>query len=333
MLVAIVVMILPSTVHKPATDEILVHGGQLTAAVKNFPVFHVDKIKVYQSPHYPQSLHKMKAFLFKSGCNRLPFKTNRSHVQSKPLSSSLPPNETLYLLKGSEMTFSICTVTNDLAHQDGAYLDFRVEEGLEHISKNQRNPQNHFHHSLSFGYTSDLSNQTQPTSDWDCSSNLNYVVNENGYYSVITIAPRLIEPSDMLLWYNFTFKNKVIDVENNLPGYCPDNSHYLQESEPCNISILSSEHALLSQHQCFVVEVQGKVDPDDISNFTSIVIEYSTWHVGQIAFVATGGSVLCAAALVVVILLCLYCTARRNQQERHNAPSTPTQQINSESPA
>ena len=27
MLVAIVVMILPSTVHKPATDEILVHGG------------------------------------------------------------------------------------------------------------------------------------------------------------------------------------------------------------------------------------------------------------------------------------------------------------------
>ena len=321
---AFVVLILPiamRSVHTPATDEILVHA-HLTAAVKNFPVFYVDKVTVYQSPQYPQPLHKLKVFLAKDGCDRLPHKRipSSNHKPSQSPPGSLPPNETFYLLKGSEMTFDICTVTNSLEHYKGAYLDFRIEEGLEYISKQQRNPRNRFHHSLSFGYTTNLFNQTQPSA-WNCSYNLTFTVKKNGYYSIITIPPRLIDPSDMAVWYNFTYVKKVIDFNDNLAEYCGENSH--EESNPCVINIPQSKHVLISQHQCIVVEVKGKVDSNDNLdyNFTNIVIEYSPWLEGQSAFVGTGSFVLGVAVFVLVMLLCVYCTARKKKQRHLISPS------------
>ena len=319
MVAAFVVTILPIAIHKPSTDEVLIYGGT-TAAVKSVPVFYVDEVIIYQSPHYPQSLHELGLILLgKSSCDDL-----APRVVSEAttyMSSSLPSNETLYLLKGSEMTFNICIVTNDLAHQAGAYLDFYIEEGLEYISKNQRDPRNRFHHALSVGYTANLSNQTQPTSEWNCSNNLKYTANENGYYSIIMTAPPLIHPTDILFWYNVTAVYNFIDI-NNLPHFCKY-KHTFKESDPCYIKIQSSEHLLISQHQCVVVQVLGTINSDSFSNYGSIVIEYNSWLVGRSAFLGIGISVLIISAIVVVLVILLVCIyrARAWKKEQNKPPN------------
>ena len=321
MLVAIIVMILPSVVNKPENGEILIYN-QTIAAVKNVPVFHVDEITIYQSPHYPQTFHEVSIFLGKDSCNHVPYKTVQETTQQPLITSSLPPNKTLYLLKGSEMTFNICAVTNDSTHRSGAYVDLSIEEGLMYLSNNQRNPRNQFHHALSFGYTADLSNQTEPTSEWNCSNMLKFTVSKNGYYSIIIIGPRLIDPANILLWYNFTAVYKIIKPRNNLPAYCIDNSHFYKESDPCKIKIRSTKHTLIWQHQCIIIEVHGKLDSDDFSNFGNIVIEYSNWQSGQSAFVGTGGFVLGVGVFVLVLLVCLYCNPRRNQRPHSSTAQT-----------
>ena len=319
-LAALVVTLLPSaihTIHKPATDEVLIYSDSI-AAVKSFPVFYVDKVTIYQSPYYPQSLHKLKFLLGKSSCDDL---APRAVPENKTyLSRFLPTNRTLYLLKGSYMTFNICLVTNDSKKQDGAYVDFYIEEGLEYISKHQRNPRNRFHHPLYYGYTANLSNhsQLQPTSDWKCSNDLTFTVKENGFYSIIMIAPRLIDPADILIWYNATSVYKFINV--NLHPFCTYSTY--EESSPCTnntIKIQSSEYVSIPQHQCIVVQVERNVDSENLSNFGTIVIEYSSGYEGPDAFFGVGLALLIifSVALLVILLVFTYKTrAQSNQQNR-----------------
>ena len=333
MVSAFVVAILPSAVtvvHKPANDEILIYSN-LTAAVRNLPVFRVDEISIYQSPLYPQSLHKLTFYLGKSSCDRLPYKIEDPENITNT-SSSLPRNETFYLLKGSEMTFNICGVTNDSSfrsisdHQSDAYLDFSIEEGLEYISKQQRNPDSQFHHAIWLSYANiSLSDQDQTKDlDWACSY-LTYTVNKDGYYSIITIAPSIIDPRDILLKYNFTYRSKVIDVTDNLAIFCNEfeENHFYEESNPCKIRIQDSEHVLISQHQCIVVKDSGKANSEDISDFGTIVIEYSNWQVGLQAFYGIGISVFVVSAITVMVISGCFCyKAWRKKRTQHNT-STP----------
>ena len=100
LIVAIILIVLPLTVvDKPGFDETLVYE-KTTAAVKNFPVFHVSDVIVYQSPETPEAMHKLKLFLAGTGCEHLPHK----RVSNQNESLSQPKNRTLYLLKGSEMS-------------------------------------------------------------------------------------------------------------------------------------------------------------------------------------------------------------------------------------
>ena len=320
-LAALVVTILPSamhSIHKPATDEVLIYSDSI-AAVKSFPVFYVDEVTIYQSPYYPQSLHELKFLLGKGSCDDLaPRVVPNGGIY---LSRFLPTNRTLYLLKGSYMTFNICLVTNDSNNQDGAYLDFYIEEGLEYISKHQRNPRNRFHHPLYYGYTANLSNhpQLQPTSEWKCSNDLTFTVNENGFYSTIMIAPRLIDPADILFWFNFTSVYKFIDVNSyNLHPFCIYSTY--EESSPCNIKIQSSEHVSISQHQCIVVDVERNVDSENLSNFGTIVIEYSSWYEGRNAFLGVGLVVLIIFSVLLVILL-VFAYKTRAQSNQQNRPT------------
>ena len=219
------------------------------------------------------------------------------------------------------MTFNICIVTSDSKHERGAYLDLYIEEGLEYISKNQRNPRNRFHHALGLGYAANLSKPVQPTK-WKCSNDLKYTVDKNGYYSIIMIAPILIYPADILFWYSVTFEYKVIDVIDLPPrDICNERITY-NESHPCYLTIQSPEHVLITQHQCIIVEVLGTVDSDSFSNFGNFVIEYNSWYVGRNAFLGVGLSVLIITAFVIVLLVILMvCICRaRAKNKRLNKP-------------
>ena len=78
MLAAFIALILPFSIQgKPDNVKIIVHENT-KAAVKDFPVFYVSKVTIFQSLVSSQSLHKMKFYLAENGCDRLPKNTRYS---------------------------------------------------------------------------------------------------------------------------------------------------------------------------------------------------------------------------------------------------------------
>ena len=294
MLAAFIVLILPFSIQgKPDNVKIIVHENT-KAAVKDFPVFYVSKVTIFQSPVSSQSLHKMKFYLAENGCDRLPKNTRYSKPNESHLSK--PPNKTMYLLKGSEMALTICAVTNDSRHYIGENLYFSIAKGLESM----RNPHSLDQYTIDIGYSASL-NQTHPIPGvWNCSKRIKYTVKENDYYSTITVPPHFISKADLLVWYNISYAYKVID-DNSLQDYCSDIEVH-RRRHPCTIPIGSCQHGWIAQRQCVVVEINENVDPSENSTFSSVVIEFSNWNVGQSAFVGVGSSVLVISTLMFVFL-------------------------------
>ena len=62
--------------------------------------------------------------------------------------------------------------------------------------------------------------------------------------------------------------------------------------------------------------------PSENSTFSSVVIEFSNWNVGQSTFVGVGNSVLVVSALVFVFPFINCCRARNRLRLTQRQPAT-----------
>ena len=152
----------PGSVSSPSAGNVVLYEDT-TAAVKDFPTFHVNKVSVYQSPKtIEEALHTLTLFFARESCDNLPSKTK--HFNTALLSR--PPNETKYLLKGSELNFNICAATDEKNHP-GAYMNFYIVSDLSDIEKDEQ-PKNSPPHTIDIGYSKNLPNETEPSQEWKC---------------------------------------------------------------------------------------------------------------------------------------------------------------------
>ena len=298
----------PSSIEKPRPHEYpgIILYENTSAALDDFPTFHVNEVLIYQSPQQPEAVHIMKIFLAKQSCDHLPSDVVSNNYQSL----SPPPNATLYLLKGSELKYNICAATNE-SHKSAAYMDFYIVSGLHEIKQGKK-PHDYVHHSdIYLGYSKSLPNDTKPIHGWRCSI-ITYTVNRRGYYSTL-LSPSNIPVEDVKVWHETNNSYKIIKVH-SLPAFCEESDTHIKD-ETCDITIESSMHAWISQHQCAVVVVKTKVNMMDESNFTEVVVQFSYRDAGRNLFYIFGCVILLVSLLIPTVLVLRsiqkYFTARR----------------------
>ena len=293
LVVSLFLLIFPSTVKTPQASDMFLYENT-TAAVEDFPTFHVKEVFIYQSPNQPDAVHKMKIFLAKQSCDHLPY-----HVLPDTSQSLSPPhNKTLYLLKGSELKYNICAATN-VSDEPDAFMKFHVVSGLH------RGRKHYCSLTVYLGYSESLPDDKEPNHQWNCKS-ISCTINKNGYYSALhhTYPSSNIPFEDVKVWHQTNNSYKVINLH-SLPSFCQDSrSETHEKSKTCGITIENSMHAWISQHQCVVVDVSTKADMLDTSNLTRVHTEFSYRDTGRNLFYIFG-CVLIAFPLAVLIILTL----------------------------
>ena len=194
-----------ASVSSPSAGNVVLYENT-TAAVKDFPTFHVNKVFIHQSPETnKEALHTMTLFFARESCDNLP--SNTKHLNTAVLSP--PPNETKYLLKGSELSFNICAATDEKNHP-GAFMNFYIVSDLSDIERSKQ-PESSHHYTIDIGYSENLPNETKPGTGWKCSEIIHYSVKKDGYYSTI-LYPSKLHPNRVKVWHEANNSYRMVDV-------------------------------------------------------------------------------------------------------------------------
>ena len=278
--------------------------GNTSAVIATFSTLNVDEISLSEDSD-PISLQKYVDFktdyYLTDSCLNLP-SINTSFTNSSIL--SLPSKTIRYFLKGSVLSYNICSAAN----VTGDYIfDFFILKNLRDSAQNPPPPyKDPVRYSLlKVGFSENVTNEHEPGPGWKChyesnDYNLHYSVKRDGYYPVIILPPKS-PPQNALIkyWYQVNIAQRHIDTTSRRLSLCQPNA----DSTTCR----PISHLPLAKY-CIVAHVKAnsvlKFKQDEAEDlYVNIRIEYHKWAPGLPLFIASG---ILSVVLSLVPCICLY---------------------------
>ena len=201
----------------PSDGSQLTYGGT-SVVVATFPTLNVRSVSltaITVEINWKVDTDFETNFYYVSSCSNLHVTNdteNETIIVEVP-SEPQPLKEIRYFLKGSILSYNICSATNNTHAQENKHINFYILNNLREATVDIPPPYDHFvhHKQLNIGYNESVSSQNEPDVGWKCffGRDLSYTIKDHGYYPVI-IVPPLKPPENTLIkyWYQANIMQK-----------------------------------------------------------------------------------------------------------------------------